>query len=105
MMWGENLYMGSVQGPSKNALKENSDKDQGQAASHTKWIEDNVPLARGCKIIPVLVTPVCEIEKEVASRLKDVLVWPLADFRAWVRTAVQTVRPVRRTFQGHGDLV
>lgn len=75
-----------------------------QAASHPKWIEDNVQLAKDCKIIPVLVTPVTEIEKEVASHLKDVFVWPLSEFRAWVRNAVEKVRQIRRTFQQPSDL-
>jgi hypothetical protein len=76
-----------------------------QAASHPNWIKDNVPLAKDCKIIPILVTPVVEIDKDVASHLRDVYVWPLEDFRAWVRNAVQTIRGVRRTFQAPGDLV
>jgi hypothetical protein len=75
-----------------------------QAASHPKWIKNNVAGAKNAKILPVLVTPVTKAEKEALIHLEEVSVWPLNDFLKWAQNAVGIVRQLRRKFSEPGDL-
>lgn len=75
-----------------------------QASSHPNWIRDNVEITKDTVILPVLVTPVSKVEKEAVSHLGNVSIWPLEEFLEWAKTALATVREVRRTFSEPGDL-
>jgi len=75
-----------------------------QAASHPNWIRENVPLPKNANIIPVMITPVALVDKEALPHLKDVCVWSLDEFRKWAKSALQTIRDLRRVFPGSGDL-
>lgn len=76
-----------------------------QAASHPNWIRENVPsLAKDADIFPVLITPVTVADKDAMPHLKNVYVWPLAEFRVWAKNALQVIRELRRIFPGSGDL-
>lgn len=76
-----------------------------QAASHPAWIKANVAEANGASILPVLVTAASTAKTGAIPHLKDVALWPLAEYRDWARTALQTVREVRGTFSVGGDIV
>lgn len=75
-----------------------------QVALHPNWIREKLELAEGVRVLPILVTPVSAAEAEAAIHLKDVAVWPIEQFRAWAVNAVQTVRRLRVTYPGAGDM-
>lgn len=75
-----------------------------QAASHVEWMLENVPEAKGAKIISVLVTPAKRAKKGAMPSLKNVAYWPLEDFRKWAHKALATVREVRASFVDPGDI-
>ena len=75
-----------------------------QAASHVDWMQANVGAARECKLLAVLVTPAKKASKGALPSLKKVAYWPLAEFRAWAKTALEVVRELRITFQEPGDI-
>jgi hypothetical protein len=56
------------------------------------------------EILSVLVTPVKREEAGAFPHLTDVALWPLADFRAWAREALNVVRQLRRTMGDECDL-
>ncbi|HJX19293.1 MAG TPA: DEAD/DEAH box helicase [Acidiferrobacterales bacterium] len=76
-----------------------------QTSSHVEWMRANVDASKDADIIAVLVTPVTEVRKAAVPHLKDVALWSLDEFRLWARTAMATVRKLRRTFVEPGDLV
>jgi len=75
-----------------------------QVALHPNWIRNKLELASDAVILPVLLTPVSAAEDEAAIHLKDVAVWPIEQFRTWAVNAVQTVRQLRVTYPGAGDM-
>lgn len=76
-----------------------------QAATHPDWMRANVPECAGAEIVPVLVTPVTRAEAGALPHLGSVLYWSLQDFREWAKTALSTLRELRRAFSEPGDLV
>ncbi|QPC87503.1 DEAD/DEAH box helicase [Mesorhizobium sp. NBSH29] len=76
-----------------------------QAATHPDWMRANVPECLGTNIVPVLVSPVSRAEVGALPHLNTVLFWNLSDFREWAKTALSTLRELRRTFSEPGDLV
>jgi hypothetical protein len=76
-----------------------------QASTHPDWMRANVSECVGTEIYPVLVTPVTRAEDGALPHLGHVLYWSLADFRGWAKTALATLRELRRTFSEPGDLV
>jgi hypothetical protein len=76
-----------------------------QVSSHTNWIRAKLELATETLIRPVLITPVKECEDGAAVHLQGVAVWPIEEFRAWAVNAVQTVRQLRVTYPGAGDMI
>ena len=75
-----------------------------QAASHPKWMEDNVPASCGLEMIPVLVTPVSKATDGARPHLKEVYLWTLSDFRTWAQNALTVVRSLRNTLNPPCDL-
>jgi hypothetical protein len=75
-----------------------------QVMSHPVWIRNNLDFDDGAHIDPVLVTPVIEVDESAFSILKDKYVWLLDDFNDWALRALGTIRELRRTFPGSGDL-
>ena len=75
-----------------------------QAASHPDWIRDNVPEAKATEVTAVLVTPCLTAGSGAKPTLRKVLYWPLDDFRAWARSAVDVVRELKAHLPPHGDL-
>jgi hypothetical protein len=75
-----------------------------QAASHPNWIRSNLNLNNDAEIVPVLITPCSSTSKGAIPHLRQVRYWRLQDFREWAKTALQTVRELRRTFSGPGNL-
>jgi hypothetical protein len=76
-----------------------------QVALHPNWIRNKLELSTDAVVLPVLVTAVSAAEEEAAIHLKDVAVWPIAQFRAWAVNAVQTIRQLRVTYPGAGDML
>jgi hypothetical protein len=75
-----------------------------QVALHPNWIRNKLELSSDAVILSVPITPVSAAEDEAAIHLKDVAVWPIEQFRAWAVNAVQTVRQLRVTYPGAGDM-
>jgi hypothetical protein len=63
-----------------------------------------VKLSDGAEIIPVLITPCTSISKGAIPHVREVRYWGLEDFREWSKSALRTVRELRRTFPGPGNL-
>jgi hypothetical protein len=75
-----------------------------QVALHPNWIREKLELGVDARVVPVLVTPVSSAEDEAAIHLKEVAVWTIDGFRAWAVNAVHTVRELRMTYPGPGDM-
>ena len=78
-----------------------------QANGHPKWMKANTAITHvteDTEILSVLVTPVKRAEAGAFPHLTDVALWPLADFRAWAREALNVVRQLRRTMGDECDL-
>ena len=75
-----------------------------QAATHPSWVRENLHLAEDAKIISILVTPAVNADTDALPHLKEVYLWPIDDFRKWARNALGTVRNLRQTYPGSGDL-
>ena len=75
-----------------------------QAASHPDWIASNLSLCADSTVVPVLVTPCTLIETGALPHAKELLLWPLEDFREFARAAIVTIRKLFTSFQEPGDL-
>ena len=75
-----------------------------QVSTHPNWIKTNIEECKDSEIIPALVTPVAKIKKSAIIHLENVEIWPLVEFREWAKTAISTIRNLRKTFLGPGDL-
>ncbi|MHB0947038.1 MAG: DEAD/DEAH box helicase [Sedimentisphaerales bacterium] len=76
-----------------------------QAASHPKWVSENLDINDNAIIIPVMISPRSKIEKDAAPYAGDVRFWHMKEFMKWVPKAIGTVRDLRKNYPGRGDLV
>ncbi|MBA3075064.1 MAG: DEAD/DEAH box helicase, partial [Anaerolineae bacterium] len=75
-----------------------------QINTHPNWVKENLDVSEHVKILPVLITPTKKADVDALPHLRDVFLWPLDDFRAWALNAISTIRELRSTFTGIGDL-
>lgn len=75
-----------------------------QAASHSKWIRDNVNLNPNAEIFIVMITPAVKIHKDVPSFADNVGYWHLDEFRSWALNAIGVMRRLRVSFTGVGQV-
>jgi hypothetical protein len=75
-----------------------------QAASHPDWLRENLTLAESIEIIPVVITPCTKASKGAVPILRRVRYWSRDQFCAWAQEALRTLRDLRRTFPGVGNL-
>jgi hypothetical protein len=75
-----------------------------QAASHPNWIREKLKFHPTAEIIPVLVTPTSEATSGARPHLKTVRYWNLKDFRRWAKSALQTMREIRRFYPGPANI-
>lgn len=76
-----------------------------QAATHPNWIKQNLSVSDKCRIIPVLVSPVCKASKGAVPHLNELYYWNLEEFVRWAENALATIRELRVKFVESGDLV
>ncbi|MER8632603.1 DEAD/DEAH box helicase [Mesorhizobium opportunistum] len=76
-----------------------------QASSHPKWIKKKVSGAAEMDIRAVLITPCTKAKSGADPQLDDVKYWELTAFREWAATAIATLRNLKGSFPGEGDLV
>ena len=69
-----------------------------QAFSHPNWIIENLKPHKDARIISALITPAIKLEEGAEAHLREVKFWPLADFRAWVKDVIATIRDLRTEF-------
>lgn len=60
--------------------------------------------AQTLQVLPVLISPVIEVERSAVPHLDGLYFWKLDDFREWAKLALAEIRELRRTFTGAGDL-
>lgn len=75
-----------------------------QVASHPIWLRQRLGLNDQTKIVPVLVSGISGATTEAAIHLQDVAFWRTEDFRVWATNALSTIRSLRTTYPGPGDL-
>lgn len=75
-----------------------------QAASHSKWIRDNVELNSEAQVHTVMITPATTIHADVPTFAEDVGWWQIDEFREWARNAIGVLRSLRVTFTGPGNI-
>lgn len=75
-----------------------------QVATHPNWARANLALSKATTIYPVLITPLQYADRDALPHLTDVFVWNLEEFRKWGKRALSTIRELRSTFPGSGDL-
>jgi hypothetical protein len=76
-----------------------------QVASHPNWIRSNVTLNNDAVIVPVLLSTVTGALPDAAIHLDEVAFWNLDEFREWAINALNTVRNLRATYPGAGDMI
>jgi hypothetical protein len=75
-----------------------------QAAGHEKWIQAHHNCGATEEVRAVLVTPVERVTPATLIQLEGVYCWPLGEFVEWATRAVATVRLVRNSLAGSGDM-
>jgi hypothetical protein len=75
-----------------------------EAAGHVKWIRRKVG-TQSTEVIPVLLSNARPSTEGASIQLESVSVWDLDDFRVWANSALVTIRDLRRTCPGRGNLV
>lgn len=75
-----------------------------QAASHPDWLRENLALSENIEIIPILITPCTKTSKGAMPTLRKVRYWSRDQFCVWAQEALRTLRDLRRTFPGVGNL-
>ena len=75
-----------------------------QAASHPKWIRDNVMLEANAEIHTVMITPAKTLHSDVPTFAENVGYWQIETFRDWARNALGVLRALRSTFTGSGNI-
>ncbi len=76
-----------------------------QVAGHPAWIKANSPETAELQIIPILISPVLKANEGAIPHLQEVRLWPLSDFRKWVKKALNVIRELRHTLNEPGDIV
>lgn len=76
-----------------------------QAASHPKWVRENLEIKDTACVTPVLISPREKIVKDAIPYAEDVRYWNKDEFVKWAITSIGVVRELRRNFPGRGDLV
>jgi hypothetical protein len=74
-----------------------------QAASHHKWITDNVSLDSNAEIHTVMITTQSKIHRDVVTFADQVGWWYIENFRVWAREAISVLRELRSIFTGAGQ--
>ena len=75
-----------------------------QVASHPTWIRANAEVDEDTRILPVLVAPITKVDKDAFPHLEGVYFWSLVDFQKWAAEALATLRELRNSLSGPGDL-
>ncbi|MCA0048201.1 DEAD/DEAH box helicase [Mesorhizobium sp. B283B1A] len=75
-----------------------------QVASHPTWLRQRLGLGDQAKIVPVLVSGISGAAPEAAVHLQDVAFWRTSEFRVWATNALRTIRSLRTTYPGPGDM-
>jgi Rad3-related DNA helicase len=76
-----------------------------QVASHPVWLRNHLGLDENTEVIPVLVSSVKGADTDAAVHLQAVAYWPLGRFRTWALNVLATIRRLRTTYPGAGDLL
>ncbi|OJD94351.1 hypothetical protein A9485_05710 [Bacillus cereus] len=77
-----------------------------QALTHEKWIRDNVQmLNREATIETVFITTTKEYEENVDVYGEEIYLVLQEDFVDWAKTAIETLRKLRRSFSEPGDMI
>lgn len=75
-----------------------------QASTHPNWIRQFGGAPENIEITPVLVTPVKKAMHGAIPHLHELYYWDLDEFCRWARSAVNTIREIRKSFVEPGDL-
>lgn len=75
-----------------------------QVAGHPNWLRKRLGLTESATIIPVLVSGIAGAMPEAAVHLQEVAFWKTQDFRTWATNALATIRSLRTTYPGAGDM-
>ncbi|MBM0744051.1 hypothetical protein JOY44_20910 [Phormidium sp. CLA17] len=74
-----------------------------QAASHHKWIKDNVSLSPNAEIYTAMITTQSKIHHDGPTFADEVGWWHIENFRNWSREVISLLRELRSTFTGAGQ--
>jgi hypothetical protein len=74
-----------------------------QAASHSKWIKENILKEKTPQIFIVFITPQEKIHSDVPIYAEDVYYLNIDDFRKWTIFVIRKLRELRTTFTGEGN--
>jgi hypothetical protein len=74
-----------------------------QAASHAKWIRDNIALKDDAEIHTVMITTQAKIHRDVPTYAENVGWWHIDNFRKWALNAINVLRRIRSTYAGPGQ--
>ncbi|RUT84546.1 MULTISPECIES: DEAD/DEAH box helicase [unclassified Mesorhizobium] len=75
-----------------------------QVASHPTWLRQRLGLGDQAKVVPVLVSEILGAAPAAAVHLQDVAFWRTSEFRVWATNALRTIRSLRTTYPGPGDM-
>jgi len=74
-----------------------------QAASHAKWIRDNIPIKDDAEIFTVMITTQTKIHRDVPTYAENVGWWHIDEFRNWAQEAINVLRRIRAAYSGPGQ--
>lgn len=74
-----------------------------QAASHAKWIRDNIEMNDDAEIHTVMITTQAKIHRDVPTYADNVGWWHIDDFRNWALDAINVLRRIRAIYSGPGQ--
>lgn len=75
-----------------------------QAELHPRWIKERVNLADDARIISIIITPGKTIDPDALPIAADALYWHIDDFKNWAESAISTMRNLKNSFAGIGDM-
>lgn len=75
-----------------------------QVASHPTWLRHRLGLGDQTKIVPVLVSEITGAAPDAAMHLQEVAFWRTSEFRVWAANALSTIRALRTSYPGPGDM-
>lgn len=75
-----------------------------QVAGHPAWVRHQLSLDDDAEIVPILLTAATRVKAGAVPHLQNVRYWILSEFNSWANKALRTIRELRQSYPGEGNL-